>query len=140
MYSLIQCYLSNTTATARYSFMRRNVRRLNREVGSLNASQAAAKRKGGTGTASKSAKKSKDAAVVYTNAGAAEEDEFHLPNLPLSSCTAFSSDGRCFIRSLKPVFPFSFSLSRYHFPFSFRRYQPNCSKHTSQYRCSKYIK
>ena len=71
--------------------MRRNVRRLNREVGSLNASQAAAKRKGGAGTASKSAKKSKDNSQGYSDASVAEEDAFHLPNLPLSS---FASDGK----------------------------------------------
>lgn len=76
--------------------MRRNVRRLNREVGSLNASQAAAKRKGGAGAASKSAKKSKDSSLGSSDACVAEEDAFHLPNLPLSS---FASDGKIITQS-----------------------------------------
>ena len=42
--------------------MRRNVRRLNREVGSLNASQGSSKRKA-PGTGSKGSKKSKDTAA-----------------------------------------------------------------------------
>ena len=46
----------------RYSFMRRNVRRLNREVGSLNANQGSSKRKA-PGTGSKASKKSKDTAA-----------------------------------------------------------------------------
>lgn len=42
--------------------MRRNVRRLNREVGSLNANQGSSKRKA-PGTGSKTSKKSKDTAA-----------------------------------------------------------------------------
>lgn len=69
--------------------MRRNVRRLNREVGSLNASQAAAKRKA-TGTVTKGGKKAKEG---DDELNLMDEDDFSLPKMMHASSSSAASAG-----------------------------------------------
>ena len=79
-------------SASRYSFMRRNVRRLNREVGSLNASQAAAKRKA-TGAVTKTPKKTREGPGGGDDGLLLEDDEYPLPNLMHSGVGQYMPNG-----------------------------------------------
>ena len=78
--------------------MRRNVRRLNREVGSLNSGPGSSKRKA-PGAGSKASKRAKEIAVVEDPA-TAEYDDLALQMMTHGSTTVLSSSsiGACMSR------------------------------------------
>ena len=84
--------------------MRRNVRRLNREVGSLNANQGSSKRKA-PGTGSKASKKSKDTAAG-DDTMAVEYGELALQMMTGPSPSDFSgaSMSKCFRSPIKMTY------------------------------------
>lgn len=100
--------------TIRYSFMRRNVRRLNREVGSLSAGQGATKRKS-PAAGSKASKKAKESAACEEDTAPAEYDELAMQMMAHGSTDASTLSGACSSYIPSPALFFHHLVTHYLF-------------------------